>query len=214
MEKSTLQKPAVDTSKTAEALIFNIEWLDSRRSPVKLFPRNFLYHDKHKLYPPLSRAIEKNDPVINREIEVFRDFWWDEAKKYYRKQKDSKDFFVALIPIILIIGSVFFNVIFTPNMSIWFTLFFALISSVMIIMYYITKKTTKCAEIIAQNKDKEIEITAFAQKLINYTKKFFKENNIDPANFPLQLRHDDYSGLHYEKRGEHEYIAYVDVRGK
>ena len=52
------------------------------------------------------------------------------------------------------------------------------------------------------------ELKTQANKIINYFKNFLKENNLNPKDFPIELRHDDYDNLTYENKGK-KFIAYV-----
>lgn len=63
-----------------------------------------------------------------------------------------------------------------------------------------------------QARSKNTETRKFIQDLINYSRKFFKENNIDAKKFQFRLRHNDYEGLKYEKISENKYIAYLDIK--
>lgn len=46
------------------------------------------------------------------------------------------------------------------------------------------------------------------QKMIDCGAAHIQNNDMDPKNFPLKLRHDDYLGLVYEKKGENNFLGY------
>jgi len=55
------------------------------------------------------------------------------------------------------------------------------------------------------------DIKRVFQELIDYAGEFFKEKNLDPRDFPILLRHDDYKGLRYERKGKNNFVGYVVV---
>ncbi|OPY22658.1 MAG: hypothetical protein A4E26_01216 [Methanobacterium sp. PtaU1.Bin097] len=46
------------------------------------------------------------------------------------------------------------------------------------------------------------------QKLIDEGRTLYRKEKINNADYPLKMRHDDYNGLTYEKRGKNNYLAY------
>lgn len=46
------------------------------------------------------------------------------------------------------------------------------------------------------------------QKLIDEGRILYRKEKIKTADYPLKMRHDDYDGLIYEKRGKNNYLAY------
>jgi hypothetical protein len=57
----------------------------------------------------------------------------------------------------------------------------------------------------------ENEIKNAVQMLIDHGKRFFLENELNPTKFPIMLRHNDYDGLEYENKGEHDYIGFFKL---
>jgi hypothetical protein len=62
--------------------------------------------------------------------------------------------------------------------------------------------------VVRKNDEK---LKSIAQTMISEIRRYFKEKGIDPARYPLELRHNDYEGLRYEEKGKNKYIAYVVV---
>lgn len=62
--------------------------------------------------------------------------------------------------------------------------------------------------IAGEKYDKDIKKSV--QELIDYGVEFVKKNELDPNDFPIKLRHNDYEGLKYEKKGENDYIGFID----
>lgn len=45
------------------------------------------------------------------------------------------------------------------------------------------------------------------QDLIDYGLELIKKENLNPEEYPLKLRHNDYKGLEYEIKGKNKYIG-------
>lgn len=52
------------------------------------------------------------------------------------------------------------------------------------------------------------DIKGAIQELIDYGVEFVRENDLDPEDFPIKLKNNDYDGLSYEKRDENYYLGY------
>ncbi len=46
------------------------------------------------------------------------------------------------------------------------------------------------------------------QELVDYAVKFYKKEELDPRDFPIYLKNNDYNGLTYERK-EKNYKGYV-----
>jgi hypothetical protein len=78
-------------------------------------------------------------------------------------------------------------------------------------IFYILPRTMNG---IARENDEKLK--GIAQNAIRELVEYFKEHNINPKKFPLELRHDDYQGLIYEKEEKKLlwgklYTAYLDL---
>lgn len=92
--------------------------------------------------------------------------------------------------------------------SVFLVVFPAIVLGVLILL--IRKKVKVCDQILAK---KSYELENLVQELIDNALEFFKKENIDPREYPLRLRFNDYKGLKYVKEErnleDHEYIAYL-----
>jgi Ca2+/Na+ antiporter len=86
---------------------------------------------------------------------------------------------------------------------------FMLIIVVLFVFVYLPYFYQRAANKIAGHNDEELK--SAAQGIIDEVAKYFREHNIDPKKYPIRLRHNDYEGLRYEKKGENNYIGYVKV---
>lgn len=48
----------------------------------------------------------------------------------------------------------------------------------------------------------------FMSLLIDYGIDLVRESDLDPMDFPLKLRHDDYEGLVYERKGKNSFMGF------
>lgn len=55
------------------------------------------------------------------------------------------------------------------------------------------------------------EISKIVQELINYGAELFKEKKLNPEDFPIELKHEDYKDLTYKNEGKN-YNAYLVIK--
>lgn len=204
--------------KVAESLIFRIERIDCLRSPFKWFPRNYFYSFKHDI--PFDKALRKHDPSLEREINSFLNSYWKKSPRELRERPWQAiiDFLLTYgLIVVLIVGLAFlagifltvFSIIFKIKVDAALSIIFYFIILVFSILYLSLWRLKKHEDYVGRLNDEELRV--FTQKLIDYTSKFFKENNIDYKKFHVELRHDDYEGLTYKKKDKNKYIAYFKV---
>lgn len=81
-------------------------------------------------------------------------------------------------------------------------------------IFFLFYLSPKIANKLAKEKDEDLK--DLAQFVISDLVNYFKENNLDPKQYPLRLRHNDYEGLIYVKEEKRfligkEYIAYLNL---
>ena len=201
----------MNLKKIAKALIYHIERIDCMRYPVRAHPST-LKRPFYGFTILLNDPIAKFNPNLKMKIDLFFKIYKSKLYDGYyrsieRKQKFKEASVITLMIIALFIIIFFLNIYF-PNLGV-----VVIFPPLIIISFFIAKflhyEFEKAGNHVAPFIDSEIKETV--QELINYLRRFFKENNIDPSNYPLHLRHNDYEGLRYEKRGKNNYTAYVVV---
>jgi uncharacterized membrane protein len=94
----------------------------------------------------------------------------------------------------------------------WVSLIFlAFLAGVFVfLLWSIRSKVKKCDGKLAEKSD---ELKELVQDLIESASELFKKENIDPQEYPLRLKFNDYHGLEYfkEEKDLEKYIAYLDV---
>jgi hypothetical protein len=78
------------------------------------------------------------------------------------------------------------------------------------LLWSIRNRVRKCDRRLAEKSD---ELKELVQDLIEGALGLFKEENMDPEEYPLRLKFNDYYGLEYvkEEKDLEKYIAYLDV---
>jgi hypothetical protein len=205
--------------KIARSLIFYIEMLDCHRPPLKLliYPRTILYTVKYTFF----NALKKYDKDLKREIDSFFRDLYIRTKEIPFKIRVAITLIVTIIVTMMIAATswlLFITApkygIITPGNTLEILLSVAL-AVILIFVYFIFFgvvfgwSALKRAYINSSRYYANREIRPLIQKLIKHLHKMMKEYQFDSSKFPLLLRHDDYKGLTYEKRGKNEYIAYL-----
>lgn len=193
----------MDPHRVAQLLIFKIEKVDCHRSPFKLFPRNFFYtlmHDK------FDRSLKQYDPQFDKELDSF---FRNLGKKYITEIRGVKSFVEAILFFFISLGlpwlvAVSFSMYF--NLTFIFTVLIGLVVLSILILLWLLQGRKRGGEKIARAGDEELKM--FAQKVIEYTIRFFKEHSLNPTQFPIELRHNDYEDLTYEKVNQ-KYMGYL-----
>ena len=61
--------------------------------------------------------------------------------------------------------------------------------------------------VLGERHDEDVKRSV--QLLIDFGVQFCTDNNLNPNMFPIKLRHDDYEGLIYEKKGKNNFVGYL-----
>jgi len=187
------------------ALLFEIEFLDTYRPPTKAYVRNLIYHilNRDKI-----RIIKKYDEQLWRKI-LMHSYDGVLFAKLFGQTKNQLMIFLIII---IMWMTIFISYILIAGLFKISHIIASLISTLITIsvVIFLTLNLVKINKEIVGTAFND-EIKKFAEELILYIKNYFKEHNIDPNRYPLYLRHNDYEGLKYMKKGKNKYIAYVEV---
>lgn len=197
----------MDLTKVLRYLVFYIEVFDARRYPVKLCPRGFFDYFVKSWRMYLKNVIVEYDPSLQREIDAFLRFYRQKIKEYYDKRVFTGLIMAAVLFIsicIFLLAWFLFTSFILKNAV--FQIASGLIIIGITIEYLVTREAVKAGKHVAPSIDNELK--TFVQKLIYYARDFIKENNLNPREFQIKLRHDDYEGLTYNERNG-EYLAYI-----
>jgi hypothetical protein len=86
--------------------------------------------------------------------------------------------------------------------------FFSVLMPIIIFRYLIPKQIEKLNP-IAEEDDGLFK--DFVQGVLQHLSDLMKENDLDPKDFPIELRHNDYEGLEYVEKKKGVYTAYVKL---
>jgi len=191
----------MNLDKVCSALIGYIEYFDSNRSPVKSYfvASLNIIGLRRKFY------LKKYDPKLYGKI-IEENSWYLRELQRMPKNKAIIFFISLLIEVFIAIALL---TILNIQSRVFATLLIFLLLSPS--FYYFYKTYTMIREEVGREFDERLKNAT--QEIINYTKDFFKKNNIDATKFPIELRHNDYKGLIYTAKREFNdkliYTAYI-----
>lgn len=73
-----------------------------------------------------------------------------------------------------------------------------------LIMLYNKRKTS-------MGKKHDADLKIVVQMLIDHAVELIKENNLDPHDYPIKIKHNDYEGLTFNKQENNEYLGYFKI---
>lgn len=196
----------IDSSKVIIGLSAYMTELDSFRPPLMLgiSPLSFtgtlelLLKQQAKSY-----FIKKNTKLnqkIKKEIHNYR----------YDTKVDSEE---MKVPLMLILAVIFVTLAITLGITVIYSLTILQMSLAVFIVglpliylcfsYIVPKRRSA----VGERHDEELKRSV--QSLIDFGVEFCNDNNLNRDIFPIKLRHDDYDGLIYEKKGQNNYVGYL-----
>lgn len=200
----SLLSEEVKIKKLVEGLCFYINQLELNRFPVPLgfSPHSFkmifelFFTDKHNYFV-------KNNPELykktQKDLNNFYTYNLKSNVKYTRRKSLYWNIWILVVIGVPIVAYLLLNLSFLNTIMVFF-----LVSIPSTYLYIVWANTTQ-RRILGKKYDNDIK--EIIQELIEYSAKLIAENNINPENFPLKLRHDDYDGLVYEKKGKNKFVG-------
>jgi hypothetical protein len=86
------------------------------------------------------------------------------------------------------------------------TIVFSVIIAIPSIYIYLVWLIMRRRHFLGEKHDENLKKTV--QMLIEYGLKSIRNEELDPKDYPIRLRHDDYEGLIYEKKGKNDYVGF------
>ncbi len=188
----------VDTPKIIEGVNDYITELDSFRPKISIRAVYLSVYSTLLSHKSKNKAnfIRKN-PKLHEKIQK-------EVDPYFKKVvkitlKDLIKLFSGII-LISLLGAIL-AIIFTNNLI---RIISGSINSLIFIyfLFWIYKSYKNAGE------KYDIELKKALQELIDYRTELIKKENLNPEDYPIKLRHNDYCGLKYEIKGKNNYIGY------
>ena len=123
--------------------------------------------------------------------------------------KDTLKIFFMLIIWISAIGGLFILIF---GIILGFNLFQGILSIIVfgtpLTYLFIVWLITKRRNFLGKKYDENIKRTV--QQLIDYGRNKIIEENLNPKDYPIKLRHNDYDGLTYEKKGKNNFLGFFE----
>lgn len=147
----------------------------------------------------------RNDPAFYQKIRKKRELYFKNTTKF--DARDTLKIFVLVIIWISILGGLF---IFVFGIILDFNFLQGIVSIILIgapstylFFAWIIKMRRNY---FGEKYDYELKETI--QELIDYGMGLIRENDLDPSDFPIKLRHNDYEGLVYENKGKNDFLGF------
>ncbi|MDI3549430.1 MAG: hypothetical protein PWQ15_532 [Methanobacterium sp.] len=194
----SIRKP----EKLAEGLSIYITELDFYRAPVTwgLVPWPFRTYFNIVFKLMSKYHFQGHNKDLYRKIRRDLDPFFKELQNY-----SHNDFVILYITLFIWL---FFSVII--SMMLFKHILYSLLSSLIIGLlgtcFVFSWAGTKRRRIAGEMYNTDLKITV--QELVDYALEFYKTEKLDPKDFPIYLKNDDYNGLSYEKKGKN-YKGYV-----
>lgn len=192
--------------KNVEGLIVYLMEFEPARPPAPfgIIPYSWslffelLFKQKQRNY-----FLKNNKSIYERTME-YRSAYFENGSKI--DKKDVLKIFGLLILFVSVLGSIF---IFFFFIILDFNFFQYVVSAIVfgipISYLFIVWLITRRRNYFGKKYDGDIKLAV--QCLIDYGVEFVRENDLDPLDFPVRLRHDDYDGLVYEKKGKNKFVG-------
>lgn len=146
----------------------------------------------------------KNNPNLYQKTRKGMESYFKNTTKFDFRESLSL-YFYLLVWAVLVLGiSIIISDFYSLNVfqgSI-FLIIIAVPSFYLFIVWIIMRRRTFFGE------KYDDDIKRAVQELIDYGIELLEKNDLDPKNFPVKLRHNDYSGLVYEKKGKNNYVGF------
>lgn len=194
-----ISKEDINVKKMVEGTTIYVIELETLRPPISFVPYSFktffesLQKQRQRFY------FINNSNLHQKTSKKLKPYYEDMA----RPDKEFIRFFIILFVLIFLLAGAFIlvleiysfliSLLSVGPLIIIITLFFAL---------YIQKRRKGA---LSEKYDKEIKNAI--QELIDYSSELIKKENLNPEDYPIKLRHNDYHGLEYEIIGKNSYIG-------
>lgn len=194
----SIRKP----EKLAEGLSIYITELDFYRAPVNwgFLPWPFRVYVSMGFKLTSEYHFKGHNKGLYRKIRKDLDPFYKELQNYSRN-----DFVILYISTLIWL---FFSVII--SVILFKPILYSLLSSFIIGLsgFYLTFSwaSTKRRRIAGERYNTDLKMAV--HELVDYAVEFYRTEKLDPEDFPIYLKNNDYNGLTYERKGKN-YKGYV-----
>jgi hypothetical protein len=195
-------------------LVYLIEKLDQHRFPFKLtisFSRPIRSYEHDEFIEKTLKSME-----IKNKTDILFASHRERYEEVLSREWPVKIlikfvlFLLALLAVIIPLGFIGFSLRETigvlPAFIVFSAVGVALVSMLIyksLILYF-----QALSDVVSKEKDEETK--KIAQEVIEFTRDFLNQRKLDPREFNIVLRHNDYDGLIYERKND-GFFAYLKV---
>lgn len=198
----------VESGKLAEGLCLYILQLDPMRPPAPIGATQYSINVLFKLlfFSGPRNYFFRNRSDLYRKTKAEMDNFYKNIGNLGNKEKKIESV-IYLIFIFLVI-TISFLISILYHLTLINTLLVTTIITSITLYLLIVLISTRRRRILGEKYDQDIKKAV--QLLINYGTELVHEAELNPADFPLKLRHNDSDGLIYEKKGENDYVGFFE----
>lgn len=148
----------------------------------------------------------RNNPDLYQKTREEMESYFKNAAKFDFKENLSLYFYLLVLSVLVLGISIIISNFY--SLSIFQGSLFLIIIALPIFYLFIVWILMRRRTFFGRKYDDNIKKAV--QELIDYGIELLKENNLDPKDFPIKLRHNDYNGLIYEKNGKNKYMGFFE----
>ncbi|MDD3753466.1 MAG: hypothetical protein QM396_07105 [Euryarchaeota archaeon] len=201
-----MTKTNIKSNRIVEGLGAYITELDSLRPPSRfgVSSQSFVVTMELLFKQPQKSYFFRNNRELKKKVSrKMHDFRTD-------TKVDSKEMIMTLIPFLI---GVFFIITSTTiitdiySLSIGQSSLILIGISILILYFFFSFAIMNRRKVLGERHDEDLKRSV--QSLIDFGVELCNDNNLNPDIFPIKLRHDDYDGLIYKKKGQNNYVGYL-----
>ena len=206
-DKITTTDVDLDTERMVLGLSAYITEFEQFRPPIPFVVSPYTFKRIFKLASKQrDRFYFVRNSDLNRKTRRIMDGYFQDRVKSMR---DSLFVFLTtILTFLIVLGCVLLFKIYL-NLSEVHSMFLTLIIGILTVYPVLAWKVNKVRTL--NGKKHENDIKNAVQMLIDHGKGCIEENGLNPTEFPIILRHNDYDGLEYEIKGFHDYIGFFKL---
>jgi hypothetical protein len=205
-----MSKLEINPGDMFESLRLNIMEYDSLRPPISwgLFPLP-INSTFEILMNGKKRDIFKKDIIFYKEISKYiNSYRYD----FEVSKSDRIYIFVTLIlSMTFVVVTSLLTIVYFSLTTLQGILFTAIIGFP---TFYIFLVGVIKRRLMTSGKKHDTDLKKVVQMLIDYGVELLSENNLDPHDFPIKIKHNDYDFLNYEKQENNSYLGYLRNESK
>jgi uncharacterized Tic20 family protein len=197
-----------DIKKNIEGLCTYIMEFEPSRppAPIGIIPYSFSTFFELMFKQKQRNYFVRNNPNLYQKTRKEMEPYLKNATKFSFKEKLSLYFYLLILSVLVLGLSIIVSNVYSLNIfhGSLFLVVIGLPSYYLFIIWIIKMRR----DTFGEKYDNNIKIAV--QILIDYGSELIKKENLNPQDFPIKLRHNDYNGLVYGKKGKNNYVEFFE----